>query len=251
MTPWNLRVKRSRSKKAAPCAAPALRSVNSAPLVCLMSEASSPPVPRPGDGIGFAEQPQRSPGPGGFRAAGRRAPSGRGAPASPVAGSCSDIGRDLAAELINGGADKVYLVDHPALAEFVEEPYTTALTALARLQPPEIILAGATYLGRAFIPRVAAALDTGLTTDCTAFDIDPQATCCYKLGRPLGVISWPPFSRTGLIPRWPRCVPGYEEAFAPKWSSGRDFPDSSGRTGPAVSFSLPETVSEIIGPPYP
>jgi electron transfer flavoprotein alpha subunit len=82
--------------------------------------------------------------------------------------------RDLAGELIAGGADKVYLVDHPALAEFVEEPYAAALAALTRLYPPEIILAGATYLGRAFIPRVAAALDTGLTADCTAFAIEPQ-----------------------------------------------------------------------------
>jgi electron transfer flavoprotein alpha subunit len=82
--------------------------------------------------------------------------------------------RDLAAALIRGGADKVYLVDHPALAEFVEEPYASALSALARLYSPEIILAGATYMGRAFIPRVAAALDTGLTADCTAFDVDPQ-----------------------------------------------------------------------------
>ena len=51
-----------------------------------------------------------------------------------------------------GGADKVYLVDHPALAEFVEEPYAAALTALARLYPPEIILAGATYLGASLHP---------------------------------------------------------------------------------------------------
>ena len=66
--------------------------------------------------------------------------------------------RELTKELIAGGADKVYVVDHPALSEFVEEIYTAALTALARLYSPEIILAGATYLGRAFIPRVAAAL---------------------------------------------------------------------------------------------
>jgi electron transfer flavoprotein alpha subunit len=82
--------------------------------------------------------------------------------------------RELAGGLIAAGADKVYLVDHPALTDFVEEIYTTALTALARLYLPEIILAGATYLGRAFIPRVAAALNTGLTADCTAFDIEPQ-----------------------------------------------------------------------------
>lgn len=80
----------------------------------------------------------------------------------------------LAADLIAAGADKVYLVDHPTLAEFVEEPYAAALTALARRYRPEIILAGATYVGRAFIPRVAAVLDTGLTADCTAFAIEPE-----------------------------------------------------------------------------
>ncbi|MFP3867119.1 MAG: FAD-binding protein [Desulfobacteraceae bacterium] len=79
---------------------------------------------------------------------------------------------DLAAELSAAGADKVYVVDHPRLAEFLEEPYAQALTDLARRYQPEIILAGATYPGRAFIPRVAAALDTGLTADCTAFDLD-------------------------------------------------------------------------------
>jgi caffeyl-CoA reductase-Etf complex subunit CarE len=83
--------------------------------------------------------------------------------------------RELAGDLIAGGADRVYLVDHPALADFVEEIYTIALAGLARLYSPEIILAGATYLGRAFIPRVAAALNTGLTADCTAFDIEPQS----------------------------------------------------------------------------
>ncbi|MBW1986160.1 MAG: FAD-binding protein [Deltaproteobacteria bacterium] len=78
----------------------------------------------------------------------------------------------LAAELTAAGADKIYVVDHPRLAEFLEEPYAQALTELARRYQPEIILAGATHPGRAFIPRVAAALDTGLTADCTAFDID-------------------------------------------------------------------------------
>ena len=48
------------------------------------------------------------------------------------------------------------------------------MSELARKFQPEIILAGATYLGRAFIPQVAAALKTGLTADCTAFAIDPD-----------------------------------------------------------------------------
>lgn len=80
----------------------------------------------------------------------------------------------LCPALLAAGADKVYLVEDPALADFCEGPYAAALAEIARRFRPEIILAGATYLGRAFIPQVAAALKTGLTADCTAFDIDPE-----------------------------------------------------------------------------
>jgi electron transfer flavoprotein alpha subunit len=80
----------------------------------------------------------------------------------------------LSQTLLTAGADKVYLAEHPRLQDFLEETYAAALTELARTYQPEIILAGATYLGRAFIPRVAAALKTGLTADCTAFAIDPD-----------------------------------------------------------------------------
>jgi electron transfer flavoprotein alpha subunit len=78
----------------------------------------------------------------------------------------------LAPALSAGGAHKVYLAEQPALAHFTEAAYAAALTELARRFRPEIILAGATYLGRAFIPQVAAALKTGLTADCTAFALE-------------------------------------------------------------------------------
>ncbi len=81
---------------------------------------------------------------------------------------------DLSPTLLAAGAHKVYLAEHPRLRDFLEESYAAALTELARQFRPEIILAGATYAGRAFIPRVAAALRTGLTADCTAFAIDPE-----------------------------------------------------------------------------
>jgi len=80
----------------------------------------------------------------------------------------------LSEALLTAGAHQVYLAEHPLLKDFLEETYTAALTELARKFQPEIILAGATYLGRAFIPQVAAALQTGLTADCTAFAIDPD-----------------------------------------------------------------------------
>jgi len=77
-------------------------------------------------------------------------------------------------ELIAHGADIVYVADDPALKDFNDDSYSAVLTTLATLHKPEIILAGATAIGRSFIPKVAAKLYTGLTADCTMLDIDPE-----------------------------------------------------------------------------
>jgi len=77
-------------------------------------------------------------------------------------------------QLIAYGADKVYLTDDPALASHQEDLYTGELTRLIQEHKPEIVLAGATSLGRSFIPRVAAILKTGLTADCTELEIDTE-----------------------------------------------------------------------------
>jgi electron transfer flavoprotein alpha subunit len=76
--------------------------------------------------------------------------------------------------LIGYGADKVYLVDSPDLADNQEDYLTHELVRLIREHQPEVVLAGATALGRSFIPRVAAILNTGLTADCTGLDIDKE-----------------------------------------------------------------------------
>jgi len=85
---------------------------------------------------------------------------------------CFGHGIDEVNELITCGADKVYLVDEPALADNQEDLYTWELVELIQQHKPEIVLAGATSLGRSFIPRVAAILETGLTADCTGLEID-------------------------------------------------------------------------------
>jgi len=78
---------------------------------------------------------------------------------------------DAAKELIAYGADKVYQVDNPALENFTDEIYGNILEDLALEQKPEVILAGATAIGRSFIPSVATSLSTGLTADCTQLEI--------------------------------------------------------------------------------
>lgn len=77
-----------------------------------------------------------------------------------------------AQELICWGADRVYLCDDPAMDTFNDEPYANVLSELIAQYKPEIVLAGATAIGRSFFPRVAARLHTGLTADCTSLDIE-------------------------------------------------------------------------------
>lgn len=79
-----------------------------------------------------------------------------------------------AQELIKWGADKVYLSVDPIFEKFNDEPYSQLLIRLIKQYQPEIVLAGATPIGRSFIPRVAARLGTGLTADCTSLEIDRE-----------------------------------------------------------------------------
>ena len=78
---------------------------------------------------------------------------------------------ETASLLIGHGADMVYVVDDPALQEFREDCYARVTTFLIREYRPEIVLAGATAIGRSFIPGVATALNAGLTADCTKLEI--------------------------------------------------------------------------------
>ncbi|MEA3469378.1 MAG: electron transfer flavoprotein subunit alpha [Thermodesulfobacteriota bacterium] len=78
---------------------------------------------------------------------------------------------DSAEKLIAHGADIVYRADNPALAYFTDEIYGTVLTDLIKVHQPEVVLAGATAIGRSFIPGVANTLGAGLTADCTQLDI--------------------------------------------------------------------------------
>jgi len=77
-------------------------------------------------------------------------------------------------ELIFCGADNIYLVEAPELANFQDEPYTNILVELVKKYKPEILLCGATNIGRSLISRVAINIKAGLTADCTGLDIDPD-----------------------------------------------------------------------------
>ena len=77
-------------------------------------------------------------------------------------------------ELIWRGADNVYVVENHALANYQDEPYTNVIVELIKKYKPEVVLCGATSIGRSLIARVAVKIKTGLTADCTGLDIEAQ-----------------------------------------------------------------------------
>ena len=81
------------------------------------------------------------------------------------------------------GADKVLVVDDKELEEYLTEPYALALTQIIREEEPEIVLYGASSIGRDLAPRVSARIRTGLTADCTGLAIDPE-TKLLQMTRP-------------------------------------------------------------------
>ncbi len=84
------------------------------------------------------------------------------------------LGHDLdnaCAALLEYPIDEVLQVDAPELADYRSEPYSRTFADLIRKHKPEIVLAGATTIGRDFLARVAIELHTGLTADCTGLEI--------------------------------------------------------------------------------
>ena len=95
----------------------------------------------------------------------------------------ADLGTDVTAVLLGSnvkgltdklaeyGADKVIVVDDPALETYRTEPYAHALASVINEYKPEIMLVGATAIGRDLGPTVSARVATGLTADCTVLEI--------------------------------------------------------------------------------
>jgi electron transfer flavoprotein alpha subunit len=79
--------------------------------------------------------------------------------------------KNLADQLAEYGADKVIVVDDPELKEYRTEPYAHALASVINEYKPEIMLVGATAIGRDLGPTVSARVKTGLTADCTSLEI--------------------------------------------------------------------------------
>ncbi len=80
--------------------------------------------------------------------------------------------KDVAEKLLRFGVDKVLYIEHELLKDFNTEGYAITMSDLIKERKPEIVLLGATSIGRDIGPRIAAKTGTGLTADCTKLEID-------------------------------------------------------------------------------
>ena len=79
---------------------------------------------------------------------------------------------DKAETLIHYGASKVLVIDHPVLENYTTEPYVKGVVHVIKNYDPNIVLFGASSIGRDMAPRIAGRVHTGLTADCTRLDVD-------------------------------------------------------------------------------
>ncbi|WP_411675734.1 FAD-binding protein [Caproicibacter sp.] len=87
---------------------------------------------------------------------------------------CGSGVEPLVSELFEYGADKVYYADAPELKQYTTDAYTKAIYEAIETYKPEIVLLGATHIGRDLGPCLAVRCGTGLTADCTKLEINPE-----------------------------------------------------------------------------
>ncbi|MBR1803609.1 MAG: electron transfer flavoprotein subunit alpha/FixB family protein, partial [Muribaculaceae bacterium] len=82
--------------------------------------------------------------------------------------------KDQAQTLIEFGADEVIVVDTPELKDYLSEQYSQVMSQIIIDRKPNIVLYGATTIGRDMAPRLASRLKAGLTADCTKLEVRPN-----------------------------------------------------------------------------
>ena len=82
--------------------------------------------------------------------------------------------QDTAKELIFFGADEVIVADHPLLRDYRTELYTDIISEQVMARKPEVLIVGASPIGRDLAPRLSFRLNAGCTADCTGLDIDEE-----------------------------------------------------------------------------
>lgn len=136
--------------------------------------------------------------------------------------------KGLSKALISHGAEKVVCIDDPMLKIYATEPYTKAVNAVIEEMKPEIVIYGATTIGRDLAPRVSARVHTGLTADCTKLEIDPESKLLLMTRPAFGGNIMATIVCENYRPQMATVRPGVMEA----------LPKDDTRTGEVVDFKV-------------
>lgn len=151
---------------------------------------------------------------------------------------------DKAQSLIDYGADEVIVVEDKLLGEYITEPYAKALTAVIRAYEPEIMLYGASAIGRDLAPRVSARIHTGLTADCTGLDIDPDTKNLLMTRPAFGGNIMATIVCANHRPQMATVRPGVMKALEKQTRSGKITEFDAGLTSADVNVVIREVVKD-------
>ena len=158
----------------------------------------------------------------------------------------SDIG-DLSKEAIALGADKVYVVDDPLLKDYTTDAYVAAMEKVVKEVSPDVLLFGTTPLGRDLAPRLAFRLETVVSMDCIALDIDAGSKLLLQTRPVYGGNALAVFACEGSKPQMAAVR---AKAMDPKdrddSRSGEVVPIAAGLDPAAVRTKVTNTVKEEV-----
>ena len=142
---------------------------------------------------------------------------------------------DKAESLIQYGADKVIVVEDPMLEKYATEPYAKAITAVIKEFEPEIVLYGASSIGRDLAPRVSARVHTGLTADCTKLAINEETKLLHMTRPAFGGNIMATIVCKDHRPQMATVRPGVMKA----------LPRDEAKTGEIVDFKVDLTAADM------
>lgn len=143
--------------------------------------------------------------------------------------------KELSKTLFEYGADKVYLIEDELLKNYTTDGYTKVISELAEEEKPEILLIGATNIGRDLAPRIASRITTGLTADCTHLDIDMETRTLLQTRPAFGGNLMATIINTEFRPQMSTVRPGVMSKLEPV----------SGKTGELIKVT-PNITSDDI-----
>jgi caffeyl-CoA reductase-Etf complex subunit CarE len=150
----------------------------------------------------------------------------------------------LAQTLIEYGAETVYLVEHKVLKDFRTNAYTKALEELVKQYKPNILLMGATHLGRDLAPRVSRRVEVGLTADCTELSVDPQEGILLQTRPAFGGNVMATIANRYSRPQMATVRPGVMEAVRKPDTKGRVIKHDASLTEDEIGTKVLELVRE-------